>query len=61
MYTQWAVPTPTSAKTTVGRLSPGKYADLVVLAQDICGVGPDQITDTSIDLTMVDGEIAYSR
>ena len=67
MHTQWAVPTPTSAKTTLGRednpgsISPGKYADLVVLSQDIYRVDRDQIKDTSIDLTMVDGEIAYSR
>jgi len=48
-------------KDRIGSVEQGKYADLVVLAQDICGVGPDQIKDTSIDLTMVDGEIAYSR
>ena len=44
-----------------GSISPGKYADLVVLSQDIYRVDPDQIKDTNIDLTMVDGEIAYSR
>jgi predicted amidohydrolase YtcJ len=43
-----------------GSVSPGKYADLVVLSQDIYRVDPDQIKDTNIDLTMVDGEIAYS-
>ena len=44
-----------------GSISPGKYADLVVLSQDIYRVDPDQIKNTNIDLTMVDGEIAYSR
>ena len=39
----------------------GKYADLVVLSQDIYRVDPDQIKNTNTDLTMVDGEIAYSR
>ena len=39
----------------------GKYADLVVLSQDIYRVDPAQIKDTTIDLTMVDGENAYSR
>jgi adenine deaminase len=43
-----------------GSISPGKYADLVVLSQDIYRGDPDQIKDTNIDLTMVDGEIAYS-
>ena len=44
-----------------GSISPGKYADLVVLSQDIYRVDRDQIKDTSIDLTMVDGQIDYSR
>ena len=61
MHTQWAVPMPTSAKTTVGRSLPGSTPTSVVLSQDICHVDRDQIKDTSIDLTMVDGEIAYSR
>jgi len=43
-----------------GSISPGKYADLVVFSQDIYRVDPDQIKDTNIDLTMVEGEIAYS-
>jgi predicted amidohydrolase YtcJ len=44
-----------------GSISPGKYADLVVLSQDIYRVDPEQIRDTTVDLTMVEGEIAYSR
>ena len=43
-----------------GSISPGKYADLAVLSQDIYRVDPDQIKHTNVDLTMVDGEIAYS-
>ena len=43
-----------------GSISPGKYADLVVLSQDIYRGDPNQIKDTNIDLTMVEGEIAYS-
>jgi len=44
-----------------GSISPGKYANPVVLSQDIYHVDRDQITNTNIDLTMVDGENAYSR
>ncbi len=44
-----------------GSISPGKYANPVVLSQDIYHVDRDQITNTNIDLTMVDREIAYSR
>ena len=43
-----------------GSISPGRYADLVVLSQDIYRGDPNQIKDTNIDLTMVEGEIAYS-
>ena len=59
MHTQWAVPMPTSAKATVGRSLPGKMPSAVGLSQDIYHVDRDQITNTNIDLTMVDGEIAY--
>ena len=44
-----------------GSISPGKYANPVVLSQDIYHVDRAQITNTNIDLTMVDGEIAHSR
>jgi predicted amidohydrolase YtcJ len=44
-----------------GSISPGKYSNPVVLSQDIYHVDRDQITNTNIDLTVVDGEIAYSR
>ncbi len=44
-----------------GSISPGKYANPVVFSQDVYHVDRDQITNTNIDLTMVDGEIAYSR
>ena len=44
-----------------GSISPGKYVDLVLLSQDIYRVDPDQIKDTNFDLTLVDGQIAYSR
>ena len=44
-----------------GSISPGMYVDLVVLSQDIYRIDPDQIKDTRIDLTMVDGQIDYSR
>ena len=44
-----------------GSTSPGKYADPVLVSQDICRTDPDHIKDTNIDLTMVDGQIDYSR
>ena len=42
-----------------GSLSPGKLADLVVLSADILTCPVEQIRDTSVLLTMVNGEIVY--
>ncbi|HUG89643.1 MAG TPA: amidohydrolase [Planctomycetaceae bacterium] len=44
-----------------GTLTPGKRADLVVLSQDLLTVPEDQIPATRVKLTIVGGEIAYSR
>jgi predicted amidohydrolase YtcJ len=44
-----------------GSLTPGKYADIVVLSQDLLTVEEDKIPDTSVDITIVGGEIKYER
>ncbi|MFQ5538318.1 MAG: amidohydrolase [Gemmatimonadota bacterium] len=44
-----------------GELSPGAYADLVVLDRDIFAVNPKQIVNTRVDMTVVEGEVAYRR
>jgi predicted amidohydrolase YtcJ len=43
----------------VGRLEPGKYADLVVLSQDLFEVEPARIPDVRVDMTLVGGDIVY--
>jgi predicted amidohydrolase YtcJ len=43
----------------VGRLEPGKYADLVVLSQNLFETDPVEIPNVSVDLTVVGGEIVY--
>jgi predicted amidohydrolase YtcJ len=45
----------------VGRLEPGKYADLVVLSRDLFQTDPSEIPDVDVDLTMVEGEIVFRR
>jgi predicted amidohydrolase YtcJ len=45
----------------LGVLEPGRYADLVVLAQDILAIDPVDIEHTQVDLTMVDGEVVFER
>ncbi len=44
-----------------GSIVPGKLADLVVLSEDIVSADPARIADLKVDLTVVGGEIAFSR
>ena len=44
-----------------GSLTPGKYADMVVLSQDLLTVAEDQIPNTVVEMTFVGGELKYSK
>ena len=44
-----------------GSLSPGKYADFVILSQDIMTVAPEHILDTHVMMTVLGGKIVYRR
>lgn len=44
-----------------GSLSPGKYADFVLLDQDIFSVEAEAIKDTRVLMTVLGGEIVYRR
>ncbi|MDX1481381.1 MAG: amidohydrolase family protein, partial [Woeseiaceae bacterium] len=44
-----------------GSLEPGKYADMVVLSQNILTVAEEEIPDTQVEMTFVGGELKYSR
>ena len=44
-----------------GTLAPGYLADFVVLDRDIFAIPPEQIRDTKVDLTIVDGQVVYER
>lgn len=44
-----------------GTLTPGKYADFVVLDQDIMTVAPERILDTRVVMTVLGGMIVYRR
>jgi predicted amidohydrolase YtcJ len=44
-----------------GDLQPGKYADLVVLSDDIFTIDPAEIENVRVDLTFVEGEVVYRR
>jgi hypothetical protein len=45
----------------LGSIEVGKLADMVVLGRDILTVPPEEIIDTPIDMTLVDGRIVYHR
>jgi hypothetical protein len=42
-----------------GTLEPGKYADLVVLSQDLFGMDPVEIPNVRVEMTMVQGQVEY--
>ena len=44
-----------------GSLTPGKYADIVVLSQDLLTVEEDKIPSTTVDFTIVGGVVKYKR
>jgi len=44
-----------------GSITPGKYADLVVLSQDILTIPPDDIVKTEIIYTIAGGRIVYEK
>jgi predicted amidohydrolase YtcJ len=44
-----------------GSLTPGKYADIIVLSQDILTVPEAQIPDTQVDYTIVGGQVKFDR
>jgi hypothetical protein len=43
----------------LGTLEVGKLADLVILNQNIFEIAPEEIINTKVALTMIDGEIMY--
>lgn len=45
----------------VGTLSEGKFADLIVLNEDIFNVSKGEIKDIKVEKTIINGEIVYSK
>ncbi len=44
-----------------GSLTPGKYADFVVLSQNLLTVDEERIPETVVEMTFVGGELKYER
>ena len=45
----------------MGSIEVGKYADFVVLGEDILTIPPERIIDIPVDMTIVGGKIVYRR
>lgn len=48
-------------ENALGTLEVGKYADLVVLSDDIFTIDPVAIENVKVDLTMVEGRVVFER
>jgi predicted amidohydrolase YtcJ len=44
-----------------GSVEPGKVADFTVLSQDILTMAPEKIREASIFMTIMDGEVVYTK
>ncbi|MFQ5421112.1 MAG: amidohydrolase [Anaerolineae bacterium] len=44
-----------------GSITPGKWADLIVLSQDLFEIEPEAILDTQVDVTVFAREVVYRR
>jgi len=57
-----AVPAWVSRKETrLGSLTPGKTADLTVFAEDLSRLAPEKLASAQVEMTLVDGEVAYQK
>jgi predicted amidohydrolase YtcJ len=46
---------------TKGSIEPGKFADFVVLSDDIMQVSPERILKTRVTMTVVNGRVVYQE
>jgi len=44
-----------------GSITAGKLADFTVFSQDLLTVADDKLLSTSVEMTIVGGEVIYSR
>lgn len=42
-----------------GNIQPGKFADMILLSQNLLEVDPDELINLSVRMTMVDGKVEY--
>jgi predicted amidohydrolase YtcJ len=49
------------ARLEAGRIEPGLLADLIVLPRDPFGLGPADLLNLPVDLTLIGGQVVYER
>lgn len=49
------------AEREIGTIAPGMRADLAVLSHDLFSISPDEIGDTTVDMTIADGHIVHEE
>jgi predicted amidohydrolase YtcJ len=45
----------------LGVLAPEMTADVTVFAEDLFALAPEKLASAQVEMTMVDGEVAYRR
>ena len=45
----------------LGSLEPGKLADMVILDADLLSIPTEEIIDIPVDMTLIDGEVVYTK
>jgi predicted amidohydrolase YtcJ len=48
-------------ENVLGSLTPGKYADIVILSKDIMSIPEDEIPTARVDVTILGGKVKYER
>ena len=44
----------------LGSIEPGKLADLIIIDRDITSVSPEELLETNVLMTIVDGKTVYA-
>ncbi|MEC8993924.1 MAG: amidohydrolase family protein, partial [Pseudomonadota bacterium] len=44
-----------------GSLEPGKFADMIVLSDDILTIDPERIMDIEVEQTYINGKLVYKK
>jgi predicted amidohydrolase YtcJ len=44
---------------TIGSITPGKYADIILLDRDVLTINPEAMKETKVLWTMFEGKVIY--